>query len=283
MKERAFILPVVLLIITLLVATLLPLQESLILALRFEAEKSLSIKASTQAASLALAEAFFFKAPLGTRIINKCFSKTSKYNRISVERTFCASFHNPTINLLKLSLLDSSRVTGSYNLPNLDYQKIFIKSQECDSAGGRTISDYSISLSSKSLFSNNFCEFLGNQVLNYKTIGSNLKIARTTTLGDSVSVTAKGFIQATSKIIFSGGKHTIAAAGDLLLDELIAVQPTELTLISASGDVKVTSISGLIKLRVFAAKSAKLPSNREFADRGFEDLAMDFLPLGFIY
>lgn len=279
MNQRAIILPMLLVILTLLLICIVPLHEGVIQVLRYKADENLSQKASNLALSIPLAEAFNFRGPAGTRISHKCFSKFVKRNRVSLERTFCASYNNPLPHLLLEPLLDSSKVKDLKSLPTLNWHKIFVEPKDCSPSGAAEISEFPIKLSSRSAISSRFCEIHGNITRSSVAINANLKVVKTVTLDDSTSLTSRGFIKSEVRIVLNGGHSMIAAAGDLLISKLTATNASEITLISATGNVSLDSVEGPIQIRVFAAGDANIPKNSKFVNYGFEDLKLDFMPI----
>lgn len=280
MKASGFILPSLLLTVTLMFIAIIPLHNAMIRVLRGKSELSLASKADAYASSDALTLAFDFASATQGRQSHKCFIGQSKASRISIQRSFCASYYFAPLNLLNQPLIDRSIYPEAQNFPRLDFEALFNNSKPCDLPDWKTISAISYSHSAPSVFSSQNCQFKSAALEHDVTIAANLKIPSSIQL-KAKKLSVRGFLKSDFNIELSGDSHTIAAGGDLDIANLSTALPSEITLISATGNVILKNLKGPLSVKVFAAGKSSLPPNMKLSSKGFEHLRLNFLPLGF--
>ena len=280
MKESGFILPSLLLTVTLMLIAIIPLHNAIIRVLRGKSELSLAFRADTNASSDALRSAFQFASVTKGRQSNKCFIGQNKASRISIQRSFCASYYLAPLNLLNQPLIDSSIYPEAQDFPRLDFEALFSDSNPCDLPDWQTISAISYSNSARSVFSSQNCQLKSAALEHNVTIAANLKIPFSMKL-KAEKLAIRGFLISDLNIELSRDSHTIAAGGDLDIASLSTTLPSEITLISATGNVILKSLKGPLSVKVFAAGKSSLPPNLKLSSQGFEHLSLNFLPLGF--
>jgi hypothetical protein len=279
MKERAYILPSTLFLLSLILVALIPSYESVVFLIRSQSDESLSRKASVRAGNDVITEGFHHMPDNYGKELHKCFRSTAKENRILVMKSFCGSFHKVTPNLLKLPLLDSNVVGGTQNLPSLDFASFFKNSKYCEAQGWQNISIVPFSKSSGSAVSSQYCAVKTAHILEVSSITANVVFNSQVDFAKETSLAARGFIFADSQLKLDSGRISLVAGGDLVLKEVSSILPVELTLISATGNVKIAKILGPIVVRAYAKQRVSIPYNTQLSTRGFAENALDFLSL----
>lgn len=279
MRQEAFILPAVLLLLALIFNAMWALHDGVVYSLRAQAEKVLAQKAQEQASNRALVRAFQFEASSGKRRLNECFKDESQLPRILANSTICASYQRATTAIAANPRVDSVSAGPAENLPALDFTALLGNVVPCEQAGGMVMLQLPFSISAGSQFSRKYCRLQTQTVEGNRQIDANVEIALPTSMRTNSTLSAKGYLLSTNQLSLEGGAATIVAAGDLSIYSVTASQAVELTLISASGDLRLQHVNPLIRLRVYAKKRAMIPITAQTATRGFQELILDFLPL----
>lgn len=202
----------------------------------------------------------------------RCHDFQSRRGKQTLKRSVCVSANAVAPERLKnraiISRADSDLSSGYF--PAFNYNHLFATPFKCrrfrSIQAPRTLAG--IELSSASSYSGRSCTAAPAQQGAVLKVAGNLDIERLVLnkvqAGDSanpfLTVAVVGYLAVTEELI-SPADTIIVAAGDILINNLTAAtdQEVQITLLSASGSIKVNQAAPKVALRAIAAASVSVP------------------------
>ena len=189
-----------------------------------------------------------------------CATSTGTAGKVSLKRLTCGIHHVTDISLLKNPLIDGRFLVQAF--PAFDYSAYFASPcyssfnyRPCDdrSSLGHALSPGSLCSNyirtvSDSDFSERFClraNAAGNTRLTFR---------------GNVIAAVSGYLDLMD-LGLTSGNATLIAGGDILIARLRTKDPTDLSLISASGRIEIGGITGPVSLNLAAPQGIQIPPN----------------------
>jgi hypothetical protein len=268
MKEKAAVLPALLISFSIASLIIMPLFQYAVRVTRKVSEEDISSRLNNSVNSKLLLKSYAQSAGLVTAL--QCFNETGKYKWVERSSRFCALY-------FKVQSLNNTLI--EYSNASLDFDSLQNSTRDC----WQTLTALEPELIIKSGYFSGFnCNIENTALLNDTQINSNLLISQQLNLQNAVALSVKGFTHI-KKMVFNNQKEfTLFSAGEILIDEIQAFLPLSLKLISASGDITIKKITGLVKISSFSRGKISLPTGTALNTEGFSKLQLDYLPVGFI-